>query len=128
MNANIWSKLAAAALGLTLALPQAAFAGSDETPFTKQELQEFLTGKTYPLSSGAFYFESADTLVALWKGDTETTKWWTTDDSRFCYNLKMFGAEECIGLFRKGDDQLIHVWEGNRRKLKVSDVKDGKAF
>ena len=121
-------KLTAVILGVSLMMPHQIIAGSDETPFTQQELQEFLTGKTYPLSKGAFYFEDSETLIAIWEGNTETTKWWTTDNSSFCYNLKMFGAEECLGLFKKGDDRLIQVWEGQRRKLKVKDIKEGKAF
>jgi hypothetical protein len=122
------TKLTAAVLGLSLMVPQLVIAGSDETPFTQQELQEFLIGKTYPLSKGAIYFEDSETMIAIWKGKTETTKWWATDDSSFCYNLKMFGAEECLGLLMKGDDRLIQIWKGQRRKLKRKDIKEGKTF
>jgi len=115
-------------LGCLFAIPQQANAGDSETPFTKQELTDFLTGKTYPLKNGAFYFETSDTMTVIWKGETESTSWWATDDSRFCYNLKMFGGEECLGLFKKGDDKLIQVFENKRRTLKKSDVKEGKTF
>lgn len=127
MKFGLPSGLAALVFGALALAPAASQAGSDEVAFSRQELQEFLTGKTYPLSSGAFYFESNDKMVALWKGQTEETTWRATDDSQFCYSLKMFGGEECLGLFKKGD-RLIQVFEGQRRKLKVSDVKEGKAF
>lgn len=40
----------------------------------------------------------------------------------------MVGGEECLGLLKKGDDRLIQVFDGQRRKLNVSDIKEGKAF
>lgn len=128
MHDGFRSGLSAFVLGFLALVPAVSQAGSDEVAFSKQELQAFLTGKTYPLSSGAFYFESNEKMVALWKGKTEETTWWATDDSQFCYSLKVFGGEECLGLFKKGDDRLIQVFEGQRRKLKISDVKEGKAF
>ena len=116
-----------AAAGAYFMLTQLSIA-AEEVAFGKQELQEYLVGKTYPLSKGAFYFDDSETLSAIWKGQTETAKWWTTDDSQFCYNLKMFGAEECLGLFKKGDDELIQIYEGKRRTINLSDIKEGKAF
>ena len=100
----------------------------EEIPFSKAELEEFLIGKTFPLSKGAFYFENDDKLIAIWDNQVEETTWRATDDSQFCYELKMFGGRECLGLFKKGSDELVRVYEGDKRYLKVSDVKNGKTF
>lgn len=102
MHRSLFAGTAAIVAAFSIVLSHSASAGSDEAPFTKAELQEFLTGKTYPLSKGAFYFESGDTLVALWKGDTETTTWWATDDSRCCYNLKNGRRRGMPGAFKEG--------------------------
>lgn len=97
-------------------------------PFAKQELEELFSGKTYHLTNGAFYFEKDGKLTALWDGRTEETTWSATNDSEICYDLEMFGGEECLGLFKRGKHGLVQVVEGRERNKKFSDIEDGKAF
>jgi hypothetical protein len=121
-------KLAIAGLLLaSLGLSAGETAGGDGS-FTKQELEEFLTGKTFPLREGGLYFKDRENMIAVWQEEIEETTWWATDESSFCYNLEMFGGEECLGLFRKGEDSLIWVWGDKKRQIKVSDVKEGRTF
>jgi hypothetical protein len=98
------------------------------TPFTKTELETLLTGKTYPLVRGGFYFKDATTMIALWKGEIEETTWRATDESSICYNLEMFGGEECLGIFKRGEDQFVQVFEDNERIWNLDDIKDGRTF
>lgn len=102
---------------------------SSARPFSKSELTALLSGKTYPLSKGALYLHESGTVSAIWDGKKEDGAIWrVTDQSEFCYNLKMFGVEECLGLSEDADGNLIQDYDGNKRTLSISDLKEGKAF
>lgn len=111
------------------------FAG-DLVPFTDEELNSFLSDKSYPIggqtlgkSKGAFYFHSDGTLDALWKGKKETTTWKVEGDSKFCYTLKMFGERECLRLVKDvKTGGYVQFYGNKKRKIAKDAIVSGKQF
>lgn len=105
----------------------AAFA---EPKFSKTEVQNLLVGKTYPLGGGkgAMYVGANGTMDVTWEGKTETTKWKVKNNGRICFNLKMFGGNDCIAFEKIDAETFYHVYDGEKRKMKYSDLKAGKTF
>lgn len=119
------------AAGLLLFLvPQGAKA-EDGRPFTETELQTLLVGKTYPLGKngeGAFYIQNDGKLAAIWKGKKENSRWTISGGNKLCYSLRMFGGRECLSFLKINSKEFYQVYNGKRRKMKVSSIRNGKQF
>lgn len=74
------------------------------------------------------YFSSDGTMDIVWEGETETTKWRLKSGGRICFRLKMFGGNDCIGFQKIDAESFYHVYDGEKRRMKYSDLRSGKAF
>ena len=96
---------------------------------SKVELQSILVGHTFPFSKGGMYFISDTEATVHWDGKSEDTNWYATDDSKFCYTVKLFGGEEeCLGLKRTPTGDYLREFEGKNIPVKAENIKEGKAF
>lgn len=100
----------------------------ESTPLSASDIQTLLVGNTYPFSKGGIYLSSSTEAIALWDGKTEETSWYATDDSSFCYDVEMFGGEECLLLAQTDDGNYLQTSKHGTRKVNASNIKAGKAF
>lgn len=113
-------------VAVSLALPAAA-----GPSFTKKEVRKLLVGNTYPLGAsneGAMFVRDGRTMDVIWKGKTETTTYKLRSRGRICYELKMFGAAECIGFEKIDGKSFYQVFGDKKRKRNYSEVLSGKRF
>lgn len=90
------------------------------------QIKKLLLGHTYPLSKGEIYFSSPSKAILIQSGVIESTNWYATDDSSFCFNIK--GSENCISITSTEDGNYIQKYKGEKKFIAADKIVKGKVF
>ena len=93
-------------------------------PFTKAEVEAFLSGRTEKWSEGAGYYAPDGTLKGRWRGEQFAGTWTATDSGAVCYHVAEWGTTPCTDYFRKGE-QVVTVYKNRMEESHASDYMDG---
>ena len=99
---------------VTAALAQDGYTlREDATPFTRDELHNYLADKTqvWDPNGGAYYAEDG-TLQTLWDGERDSGTWSITKDGELCWHVYSWGEYPCEAYFHNGDF-ISYVYEGD---------------
>lgn len=90
------------------------------------QIQKVLLGHTYPLSKGELYFSSPSKAILIQSGAIESTNWYATDNSGFCFKIN--GNENCISITLTEDGNYIQSYKGEKTLVTAEQIVKGKVF
>lgn len=90
------------------------------------QIKKLLLGHTYPLSKGEIYFSSPSKAILIQSGVIESTNWYATDNSGFCFNVK--GSENCISITSTEGGNYIQNYKGENKLIAADEIVKGKVF
>ena len=121
------SRMAVLVLFISLtacASPKQSLLEEGATPYTMDELNTLVNGKTEPWSTGAGYYEADGTLYAIWEGEEYEGTWVATEDGKICHSVDEWGNIPCTEYFHKGDSVVL-LYKGKMATKSMEDYVEG---